>query len=208
VGLQAAQDRQKHFADKKRRAITLEVGQLVLLSSKNIRITTTGTPKLLPRYLGPFKVTKLIGRAAVKLAIPAAWKIHPVFHVSLLKIWKGPDTPEPVTVEVEGMPEYTIDTILSHKVQSRGRGRPVTMFLVKWKGFGDEHNSWEPESALTSDGLYDNSELIKYWKTLAQPIQPSTPRAPRALTTKKRHMKVIKRSGPSTRLRTTSKKKG
>jgi hypothetical protein len=205
--LQAAQDRQKHFADKNRRAITLEVGQLVLLSSKNIRITTTGTPKLLPRYLGPFKITKLIGRAAAKLAIPTAWKLHPVFHVSLLKIWKGANAPEPVTVDVEGMPEYTIDTILSHKVQSRGRGRPVTMFLVKWKDFGIEHNSWEPESALTADGLYENSELIKYWKTLAQPVQPRLPRTPRALTTKKIQMKVTKRSGPSSRLRTTTKKR-
>jgi hypothetical protein len=52
--MQSAQGRYKHFADLKRQPITLTVGQLVLLSSKNIRITTTGTPKLLPRYLGLF----------------------------------------------------------------------------------------------------------------------------------------------------------
>jgi hypothetical protein len=129
--MQAAQDRYKHFADLKRRPITLTVGQLVLLSSTNIRITTIGTPKLLPRYLGPFKVIKLIGKAAIKLALPPSWKIHPVFHVSLIKVWKGADPPEVSTVEVEGLPEYQVDTILSHKVQSRGRGRSVTLFLVK-----------------------------------------------------------------------------
>ena len=101
--LQAAQDRQKHFADAKRAPLTLSAGQRVLLSSKNIKIATTGTPKLLPRYLGPFSVVRLIGTAAVKLDIPAHWKIHNVFHVSLLKLWDGPLTPEPQSVEVEGL---------------------------------------------------------------------------------------------------------
>ena len=83
--LQAAQDRQKHYADAHRAPLSLTVGQYVLLSSKNIKIATTGTPKLLPRYLGPFQVVRLIGTSAVKLALPAQWKLHPVFHVSLLK---------------------------------------------------------------------------------------------------------------------------
>jgi hypothetical protein len=68
--LQAAQDRQKHFADKHRAPLQLTVGQSVLLSSKNIRIATTGTPKLLPRFLGPFKVLKNVGPVAVKLDLP------------------------------------------------------------------------------------------------------------------------------------------
>jgi len=202
--MQAAQDRYKHFADSKRRPITLTVGQLVLLSSKNIRITTTGTPKLLPRYLGPFKVIKLIGKAAVKLSLPPSWHIHPVFHVSLIKVWKGADTPEVSTVEVEGLPEYQVDTILSHKVQSRGRGRSVTLFLVNWKDFGDEHNSWEPESALTADGLYENLKLTEYWQSLARPPLPSAVPKPanaktlaakaRRLSTRKIVMKMTRRS--------------
>jgi hypothetical protein len=88
-------------------------------------------------------------------------------------VWKGADTPEVSTVEVEGLPEYQVDTILSHKVQSKGRGRSVTLFLVKWKDFGDEHNSWEPESALTADGLYENLKLTEYWQSLARPPLPS-----------------------------------
>jgi hypothetical protein len=151
-----------------------------MLSSKNIRIATTGTPKLLPRYLGPFKVTKVIGKAAVKLDIPASWKIHPVFHVSLLKLWNGPHTPEVLTVEVEGFPEYVVESILSHRLQTRGRGRPVTMFLVKWKDFGPEHNTWEPEAHLTANGNYTNSKLTEYWRSLAQP--PSTGDATQAPT--------------------------
>ena len=184
--LQAAQDRQAHFANAHRKPITFTVGQYVLLSSKNIKIATTGTPKLLPRYLGPFKVIKLVGNAAVKLDIPTAWRIHPVFHYSLLKLWNGPHTAEPLTVEVEGFPEYVVETILSHKIQTRGRGRPTKMFLVKWHGFGPEHNTWEPESNLTADGKIENSKLKEYWATLAQPPAAS-PQAPiaRALGTNK-----------------------
>ena len=201
ICLQAAQDRQKHYADSKRAPLTLSVGQNVLLSSKNIKIATTGTPKLLPRYLGPFKVTRLIGSAAVKLDIPAAWKLHNVFHVSLLKLWNGPLTPEPLTVQVEGFPEYEIEQVLSHRLQTRGRGRPVTMYLVKWKGFGDEHNTWEPEANLTADGKYTNTKLTDYWKLIPR-VAPAhgapNPPAPvgRNLRTAKAQLKRTVRPAP------------
>jgi hypothetical protein len=82
------------------------------------------------------------------------------------------------------------------------------MFLVKWKDFGDEHNSWEPESALTADGLYVNTKLTDYWHTLAQPISlppaASRPATARSLTTKKIKMKVTKRRLP---MHTRSKSK-
>jgi hypothetical protein len=199
--LQAAQDRQKHFADTHRAPLSLTVGQYVLLSSKNIKIATTGTPKLLPRYLGPFQITRLIGKSAVQLSIPKAWKLHPVFHVSLLKLWSGPYTPEPLTVQVEGFPEYEVEQILSHRIQTRGRGRPQTMFLVKWKGFGDEHNTWEPEANLTADGHYRNTKLTQYWQSLTITTSTSSPQSqtrPRRLGTKKAILKRTKRPAPRT----------
>ena len=206
--LQAAQDRQKHFADLHRAPLQLAVGQNVLLSSKNIHIATTGTPKLLPRYLGPFKITRLIGTAAVELDLPTGWKLHPVFHVSLLKLWDGPLIPEPLTVLVEGFPEYVVDTILSHRLQTRGRGRPVTMYLVKWQGFGEEHNTWEPESHLTADGKYDNSKLTEYWSSIPRAPYVTTPPAPaRNLRTSKIRMKVVKRPAPKVVTRTKGKSK-
>jgi hypothetical protein len=195
--LQAAQDRQKRYADTKRAPLTLSVGQSVLLSSKHIKIATTGTPKLLPRYLGPFKVVRLIGTVAVKLEIPANWKLHPVFHVSLLKLWDGPITTEPLAVEVDGLPEYKIETVLSHRLQSRGRGRPVTMYLIKWEGFGDEANSWEPEKNLTGDGVYTNTKLTEYWSSIPRvPTASSQPPAGRNLRTGKVQLKRTKRPAP------------
>jgi hypothetical protein len=93
-------------------------------------------------------------------------------------------------VEVEGFPEYVVESILSHRLQTRGRGRPVTMFLVKWKDFGPEHNTWEPEAHLTANGKYTNSKLTEYWRSLAQP--PSTGDATQAPTGRARMMSTRK----------------
>ena len=171
--LQSAQDRHKHFADLKRKPLTYAENDYCLLSSKHLTIVTTGVPKLLPRYLGPFKVLKMVGSAAVKLELPAHWKIHNGFHVSLTKPWKGSPPTDPEPVEVEGFPEFTVETILSHDLRTKRKGQQVIYYLVKWEGFGSEHNSWEPEDNLTSDGKFENSAITAYWDRISRPEVPA-----------------------------------
>ena len=192
--LQAAKDRQKHFADSKRTPLTYAEGDYCLLSSKHLTIVTTGVPKLLPRYLGPFKVHKMVGSAAVKLELPSHWKVHNVFHVSLTKPWKGSPPTNPEPVEVEGYPEYTVETILSHDLRSKRKGRQVIYYLVKWEGFGSEHNSWEPEGNLTSDGKFENTAIPEYWKRISIPDAPT--QQARRLRAGKIHIKAKLRSLP------------
>ena len=50
--------------------------------------------KLQKRFVGPFRVTETIGEQAYRLSLPENWKIHPVFHVSLLKEWKATNVQE------------------------------------------------------------------------------------------------------------------
>ena len=99
--LQAAQSQQKQDADLYRRPVCYEVGDKVLLSTKNINLKTLGTKKLMPKYIGPYTVVAKVGASAVKLELPKDSRLHPVFHVSLLKPFKENGTrqpPQPVLV--------------------------------------------------------------------------------------------------------------
>ena len=81
---------QAKYYDAKHRDVGYKVGDLVLLSTRNLKMK--GIPsKLQKRFVGPFRVIETIGEQAYRLALPDEWKIHPVFHVSLLRAWKPAD---------------------------------------------------------------------------------------------------------------------
>ena len=100
----------------KHRDIDYEVGDLVLLSTRNLKMK--GTPeKLQRRFVGPFQIIETIGQQAYRLSLPEDWKIHPVFHVSLLKDWKTANLHEDQPVTTHDVPEveepyYEIERIL------------------------------------------------------------------------------------------------
>ena len=85
--IRQAQDRFKKFADVKRRMVTFDEGDQVLLRvSKKLQSLSTGkVPKLSPKYYGPFTILKHIGTVAYKLALPKGSQVHPIFHVSCLR---------------------------------------------------------------------------------------------------------------------------
>jgi hypothetical protein len=60
----------------------------------------------------------------------------------------------PAPIELESDLYYTIDDIVAHRTNKRGTKRS---FLVKWSGYGHEHNSWVDERDVTSSVLHD------YW---------------------------------------------
>jgi len=70
----------------------IEVGDLVMLSAKNIH-TKPPSKKLSPKLYGPFKVLEKKGSRAYKLEISAWWKIHAGFHVSLLEPYRASNQP-------------------------------------------------------------------------------------------------------------------
>ncbi|KAJ9521310.1 hypothetical protein QJQ45_001162 [Haematococcus lacustris] len=167
--LEKAQKRQKVYADGKRRHATFAPGDMVLLSTQNMRghSAQPGVRKLKPRYVGPFEVQYMVGEAAVKLELPQQWsRFHNVFHVSLVKPYRsdgssavpGVSSPPPEQW-LDGEPVYTVERVLDHRLVNTGKRKgkdkksepkkPRLEFLVKWQGYGDEHNTWEPRSQLT-----------------------------------------------------------
>ena len=160
-----AQERQKRYADKRMQMHSFSVGDEVLLSTKNISLKGPGVRKLLPRWVGPFKVSKQVGKVAYELDLPSNMKIHNVFHVSLLKPYhpSGRTQPPPPAVWVDDEPEYEVEHILSHRVVKRGRSRKHE-YLIKWTGYGPEHNSWEQEVNLRGA----QKTLEEYWGAVGQ----------------------------------------
>ncbi|KAE9171307.1 hypothetical protein PF002_g29856 [Phytophthora fragariae] len=97
--LHAAVDRQKANADRRGRKnmSSFRRGERVLLSTDGIQgtaVTNLGANKLAPRFIGPFKVLKVIGDAYT-LDIPTAMRLHPTFYVGRLKPYVPATIPVP-----------------------------------------------------------------------------------------------------------------
>ena len=150
--ISAAQERQKRFADAHRREEELEVGERVLISTKNLNFASqTGRPaaKLDHRWAGPFVVLEKNSAVSYKIDLPANMRVHPVFHMCVLKRYqeatnerfpgRNPDRPPPVIVDEE-----------EEGVRNRGDSgqRDKTRSLVKWNGYPLSDASVIPENAL------------------------------------------------------------
>ena len=94
------------YADKHRKESAIQPNTLVMLDTKNLQLASHECKKLKPRFVGPFKVVKQVGAVSYKLELPTTIKVHPVFHVSLLKVYNGTPLPPPAPIIVDGEEEY------------------------------------------------------------------------------------------------------
>ena len=120
----------------------------MVLSTRHLNVDQHLPAKLRRRWVGPFKIAKVISPVAYGLDLPPTWRIHPVFHVSNLKryIRSAEFTREeqpPPPILVEGEEEYEVEAILRHKGKGSSR-----LYQVLWKGYPITEASWEPESHL------------------------------------------------------------
>ena len=108
-----------------------------------------GTPKLMPKWIGPFKIVRKVADTAYELELPANLKLHDTFHVSLLKPYRSDGTvqPPPPELTTDGTVEWEVDSILGHRDRRRGRGIRRE-YLVQWRGYDASHNTWEPGEHL------------------------------------------------------------
>jgi len=90
--LKKVQDDMKKYADKKRSDVDeYKVGDLVMLSTKDLKYQMVGRrmEKLTERFVGPYKVKKIVSMNAIELELPNTVKIHPVVNVSRIRRYVG-----------------------------------------------------------------------------------------------------------------------
>jgi len=113
----------KKYYDRKATAQpNIEVGDLVMLHAKNVRAKRP-LKKLSPKLHGLFKVLEKKGSRAHKLEISPRWKIHPVFHVSLLEPYRASNRPNREQPprdheEIEGDLEWEVERIVKGEIIS------------------------------------------------------------------------------------------
>ncbi len=133
------------------------MGKNVWLNSKYIK--TKRKKKLKSKFFGPFRVFYTVGKQAYKLELSTKWKIHDVFHVSLLEqdtIRKGqvdkaiPEPDKEFEFEAGDNKEYEVKAIIDSMVygQQANDQMPGLYYLVSWKSYPEEENTWEPSSAV------------------------------------------------------------
>jgi len=142
----------KYYDRKATEPPSIEVGDLLMLNAKNI-CTKRPSKKLSPKLDGPFKVLEKKGSKAYKLQILWRWKIHPVFHVSLLEPYHASNRPNlkqpPGDPEdIEGDLEWEVEKIIKSEIISdtrkvRGSNKAMKeVWFVKWKGCAEDENTW------------------------------------------------------------------
>ena len=125
-------------------------GEKVWLNSKYIK--TKRNWKLESKFFGPFRVLYPVGKQAYKLELPKKWRIHDVFHVSLLEQDTTRKGREFSVLEFEpgDNKEYEVEAIQDNTVYAKkvDGHLPGLYYLVAWKGYSEEKSTWEPSSVV------------------------------------------------------------
>jgi hypothetical protein len=156
-GLESAQDRMCRYVDPTcKQAPAYQISNLVMLNGRNIQTRRTSR-KLDHKNHGPFQIERIVSPLAVKLTLPRKWKIHDVFHVSLIEPFHQSEHREPPNAakvlceadDIEQSEKYDVDEVMA----STKKGRRV-LYLVKWLDYPDRKD-WmeEPFHNFSKGGL-------------------------------------------------------
>jgi hypothetical protein len=192
--LEQAQAVQKLQYDKGHREVSFEVGDWAFLRLRQRLATSlprTTTGKLKPRYVGPYRVTELINKVAVRLELPAGARLHDVFHVGVLRKFVGPPpaAPPALPLILDGAvvpePEHVAGARVSRGVRQvlvRWRGEPATS--ATWEDF-DDFKARFPAFQLEDELVFDEGRDVMYGRTYvrqrrARDVRRARERADRA----------------------------
>jgi hypothetical protein len=131
-----------------------QIGDRVWLEGMNLKLSHP-SHKLADRRYGPFRVSKVISLVVYQLELLPAWKIFNTFHAALLSPYKemeehGVNFTEPPPDLVDDQEEYEVEEVLATRLYGWWKKR---QYLIKWKGYTNAHNSWEPAENVNAPEL-------------------------------------------------------
>jgi len=156
AALRKTQEEMKRYVDRGRKETEeWKRGDQVLLSTKDLVFKERPSKKLTERYVGPYAIEEIVLSNAVKLRLPSSMRIHPVVNISRIVRYKeqvkGQKKEKGKPVEVEKVEEWEVEKILNKK-----KMRGVEKYLIRWKGFMAEGDTWERR-----ENLKNAEELIE-----------------------------------------------
>ena len=143
--LKSKDDMAKYYDQRRTPSLDYQPRDRVYLDASDIH-TTWPSQKLSHWRLGPFPVIRKVGNSTYCLCLPPSMsQLHPVFNV--VKLTLAPDDPvpgwclhhSPLPEIIDGEKEFIVEEILDSRVINQ-----KLHYLIKWEGYGIEHNSWEP----------------------------------------------------------------
>lgn len=130
----------------------------VWLEAKNLKLGYESR-KFAPKREGPFDVIEVLGPVTYRLRLPQHWRIHPVFHASLLTPYHenpahGSNYLRPPPDLISGEEQYEVEAIVNHKRSNSGM-----KYLVKWKRYPSSDNTWQ-----TVNDLKDAPQILTAYR--------------------------------------------
>jgi hypothetical protein len=135
--------------------LQLKEGDQVLLATEDLQLRS-GMHKLTGRYIGPFRVLGSVNDNAVTLDLPPLLDaLHSTFNISRLKPYRHSDhalfpnrpqrlhQPPAVDADTNGAARYEVESVMAQRGTINRRE-----LLIRWKGYGAEHDEWQPRSQL------------------------------------------------------------
>ena len=132
------------------------------MSMKDLKWQMKGrrSEKLTEHFVGPYKIKGIVSSNAIELELPSPIKIHPVVNVSRVRPYKpqvkGQKKIPPKPVIIKGEEEFEVEKIINKRMV-RGREK----FLVRWKGYTVEEDTWE-----SRENLENAKELVEEFERM------------------------------------------
>ncbi|KAL4574685.1 hypothetical protein LXL04_021521 [Taraxacum kok-saghyz] len=173
MNLLRAQQKMEHQANKRRRDVEYQVGDLVYLKLRPYRqhiLAKRKYDKLVARYYGPYPIIQKIGKVAYKLQLPDSAAIHPTFHVSQLRPTYGGHIP----LQLNSDCELVVHPAALKGVRNKGGTSAGDIeVLIQWSGLMEADALWEDYEAICEQFPHFHLEdKVKVWPAGIDTNQP------------------------------------